>query len=91
MSVFYTEDGTIQDEVGGVTQCESDELQLCEHALPLLDADGDGNNDYAEQVAEQVEHAIPFYLDRNLPMVDGTTDFYIFSTLCNRAIRGLVR
>ena len=77
VSVFYTEDGTIQDEVGGETQCEAEELQDCEHALPALDDDGDGNNDWAEQVAEEVERVIPFYLNRNLPIVDGTTDFYV--------------
>lgn len=75
VSVFYTEDPTIQDEVGGVVQCEADELTLCEHALPVLDIGGDGNNDYAVQVADQVPIMLPFYLDRNLPVVT-TTNFY---------------
>ncbi|MFQ5744543.1 MAG: VWA domain-containing protein [Acidobacteriota bacterium] len=77
VSVFYTEDPTIQDEVGGVTQCEADELQDCEHALEVLDSDGDGNNDYAVQVAEQIEIMVPYYLNRSLPVIENTTDFYV--------------
>ena len=76
VNVFYTEDPTIQDEVGGVVQCEADELTICEHALPVLGIDGDGNNDYAVQVANLVPIMLPFYLDRNLPVVT-TTNFYV--------------
>jgi hypothetical protein len=94
--VFYTEDPTLQTVVDGETMCDDDDtddefpsLDQCEHALPDID-DANGDNIYAVQVADQVAIALPFYFDRNFPVIDPetVTEVWVVEDKKNGGIKG---
>jgi hypothetical protein len=80
--VYYTEDPTHQNEVGGVEQCTADEAaaNFCEHALPDDDVPGGSDNLYAVQVADSAIIALPYYFDRGFPIIDPETFIEIYIT-----------
>lgn len=79
--IYYTEFFEQSEDDVNYPDCavdEDDPATRCEHALADVD-NGNGDNVYAVQLANEVEQALRFYVDQGMkPMPANDTDFYIY-------------